>query len=140
MVERGFGDQVALIAMPPAAPTRNSPTGPTASPSAGRGLWLKPGNRVLVRSATIRRWSPAGWPLQGGRRGGQHHADAARRRIGQIVDKAEIALALCDTRLMDELCLCEKNSRFLKKVIDSTAPANHDAEIDRHRAQQAGAF
>src|SRR5215203_6077697 len=49
----------------------------------------------------------------------------------EIVDKAEITLALCDTRLMDELVACAKESRFLTKVIGFDGTANHDAELDR---------
>ncbi len=30
--------------------------------------------------------------------------------LAQIVDKAEISIALCDTRLMDELVTCAKSS------------------------------
>ncbi len=37
MVERGFGDHTALIGMAAGAPTRSSPTGPTAS----RGRWWR---------------------------------------------------------------------------------------------------
>jgi 2-aminobenzoate-CoA ligase len=51
--------------------------------------------------------------------------------LTKIVDKAEIALALCDTRLMDELVACAKDSKFLKKVIGFDGTANHDAELDR---------
>ena len=51
--------------------------------------------------------------------------------LAKIVDKAEISLALCDTRLMDELVACAKDSRFLKKVIGFDGTANHDAELDR---------
>jgi 2-aminobenzoate-CoA ligase len=51
--------------------------------------------------------------------------------LGKIVDKARISLALCDTRLMDELVVCAKNSRFLKKVVGFDGTANHDAELDR---------
>ena len=51
--------------------------------------------------------------------------------LGKIVDKAEISLALCDTRLMDEVVACAKDSRFLKKVIGFDGTANHDAELDR---------
>jgi 2-aminobenzoate-CoA ligase len=48
----------------------------------------------------------------------QHDANA-RRQLAKIVDKAEIALALCDTRLMDELVAVQR-SRFLQKVIGPT--------------------
>jgi hypothetical protein len=48
---------------------------------------------VLIRSAN----NPGDGGLlagrhQGRRGGGQHHADAARRRTAKIVDKAEISL------------------------------------------------
>jgi hypothetical protein len=51
--------------------------------------------------------------------------------LAQIVDKAKIALALCDTRLMDELVACAKDSRFLEQVVGFDGTANHDAELDR---------
>jgi 2-aminobenzoate-CoA ligase len=51
--------------------------------------------------------------------------------LGQIVDKAEISLALCDTRLMEELVACSKTSAFCKTVIGFDGTANHDAELDR---------
>ncbi|MEE4239361.1 MAG: AMP-binding protein, partial [Anderseniella sp.] len=51
--------------------------------------------------------------------------------LNRIVDKAEVSLALCDTRMMDEIVACAKDSRFLKKVIGFDGTANHDAELDR---------
>ena len=51
--------------------------------------------------------------------------------LAKYVDKAEIEFALCDTRLMEELVICAKESRFLKKVIGFDGTANHDAELDR---------
>jgi 2-aminobenzoate-CoA ligase len=51
--------------------------------------------------------------------------------LGKIVDKAEVTLALCDTRLMDELVNCAKTSKHLKQVIGFDGTANHDAELDR---------
>jgi 2-aminobenzoate-CoA ligase len=53
------------------------------------------------------------------------------RELAQIVDKAQLALALCDTRLMDELVACAKQSRFLEQVVGFDGTANHDAELDR---------
>jgi 2-aminobenzoate-CoA ligase len=53
------------------------------------------------------------------------------RELAQIVDKAQLALALCDTRLMDELVACAKDSRFLEQVVGFDGTANHDAELDR---------
>jgi 2-aminobenzoate-CoA ligase len=51
--------------------------------------------------------------------------------LTKIVDKAEVSLALCDTRALDELVACAKDSQFLNKVIGFDGTANHDAELDR---------
>jgi 2-aminobenzoate-CoA ligase len=51
--------------------------------------------------------------------------------LSKIVDKAEIGLALTDSRIADELVACSKGSRFLKKVVNFDGTANHDAELDR---------
>ena len=60
--------------------------------------------------------------------------------LGKIVDKAEVKLALCDTRLMDELVTCAKTSKFLKQVIGFDGTANHDAELDRIALTKAVKF
>jgi 2-aminobenzoate-CoA ligase len=51
--------------------------------------------------------------------------------LAQIVDKAEVQFALCDTRLMEELVACGKASNYLKTIIGFDGTANHDAELDR---------
>ena len=51
--------------------------------------------------------------------------------LSKIVDKAEIALALTDSRIADELVACAKTSRFLKQVVNFDGTSNHDAELDR---------
>ena len=45
--------------------------------------------------------------------------------------KAEIKLALCDHRILDELVACAEGSSFLKSVVGFDGTANHDAELDR---------
>lgn len=93
---------------------------------------VTPGNRVLIRSAN----NPAMvacW-LAATKAGAVVVNTMPMLRAGEltaIVDKAEIALALCDTRLMDELVACGKDSRFLNKIIGFDGTANHDAELDR---------
>src|ERR1700674_3439936 len=93
---------------------------------------IKPGNRILIRSAN----NPAMvacW-LAATKAGAVVVNTMPMLRAGElskIVDKAEIGLALCDTRLMDELVACAKDSRYLKKVIGFDGTANHDAELDR---------
>jgi 2-aminobenzoate-CoA ligase len=51
--------------------------------------------------------------------------------LSKIVDKAEVGLALTDSRIVDELVACAKQSRFLKQVVPFDGTHNHDAELDR---------
>jgi len=133
MVERGFGDQVALIGNGRRRTYKElSDWTNRIAHALVEDYGVKPGNRVLVRSAN----NPAMvacW-LAATKAGAVVINTMPMLRAGElakIVDKAEITLALCDTRLMDELVACAKNSRFLKKVIGFDGTANHDAEIDR---------
>ena len=93
---------------------------------------LKPGNRVLIRSAN----NPAMvacW-LAATKAGAVVVNSMPMLRAGElskIIDKAEISHALCDTRLMDELVASAKESAFLKTVVGFDGTANHDAELDR---------
>lgn len=93
---------------------------------------VEPGNRVLIRSAN----NPAMvacW-LAATKAGAVVVNTMPMLRAGElakIIDKAEIKIALCDTRMMDELAICAKSSRYLEKVIGFDGTANHDAELDR---------
>ena len=133
MVEKGFGDRIALIG------NGRSRTYKELTDWSNRiahalveDYGVKPGNRVLIRSAN----NPAmvaSW-LGATKAGAVVVNTMPMLRAGelaQIVDKAEIAFALCDTRLMEELVVCERSSRFLKTVVGFDGTANHDAELDR---------
>src|ERR1700752_4600284 len=133
MVARGFGDHVALIGNGRRRTYKElSDWTNRIAHALAADYGVKPGNRVLVRSAN----NPAMvacW-LGATKAGAVVVNTMPMLRAGEltkIVDKAEITLALCDTRLMDELVACAKDSRFLKKVIGFDGTANHDAEIDR---------
>ncbi|MEM5583913.1 benzoate-CoA ligase family protein [Roseibium sp. AS2] len=95
-------------------------------------LGVKPGNRVLIRSAN----NPAMvacW-LAATKAGAVVVNTMPMLRAGElakVVDKAEIEFALCDTRLMDEMVSCAKSSPVLKKVVGFDGTSNHDAELDR---------
>jgi 2-aminobenzoate-CoA ligase len=133
MVAKGFGDRVALIG------NGRRRTYKEMADWTNRlahvlvdDLGVKPGNRVLIRSAN----NPAMvacW-LAATKAGAVVINTMPMLRAGELskyVDKAEIEFALCDTRLMEELVTCAKESRFLKKVIGFDGTANHDAELDR---------
>jgi len=133
MVERGFGDSVALIGN---GRQRTYKELADWSNRIARTLvedyGVRPGNRVLIRSAN----NPAMvacW-LGATKAGAVVVNTMPMLRAGEltaIVDKAEIALALCDTRLMEDLVACAKTSRFLRAVVGFDGTANHDAELDR---------
>ncbi len=133
MVERGFGDHTALIG------NGRSRTYKELSDWSNRiahalveDYGVKPGNRVLIRSAN----NPAMvacW-LAATKAGAVVVNTMPMLRAGEltrIVDKAEISHALCDTRLMEELVTCGKDSRFLRNIVGFDGTANHDAELDR---------
>jgi len=133
MVARGYGDHTALIGNGRRR-TYKEMTDWTnrLAHVLVEDLGVKPGNRVLIRSAN----NPAMvacW-LAATKAGAVVVNTMPMLRAGELakyVDKAEIEFALCDTRLMDEMVLCGKNSRFLKKVVGFDGTSNHDAELDR---------
>ncbi len=51
--------------------------------------------------------------------------------LAKIIAKAEISHALCDTRLMDEMLLCQEMSEHLTSVTGFDGTSNHEAELDQ---------
>ncbi|MDP2800868.1 MAG: AMP-binding protein [Phreatobacter sp.] len=85
-------------------------------------LGMVPGNRVLLRAPNNPTMVAAYLAVI--KAGGIVVATMPLLRakeLGQIVDKAEIALALCDDRLTDELTRTAAGSRFLKQVVTFSA-------------------
>ena len=133
LVEQGLGDHVALIGNGRQRTYKELTDWTNRIAHAlVEDYGVKPGNRILIRSAN----NPAMvacW-LAATKAGAVVVNTMPMLRAGElakIVEKAEISLALCDTRLMDELVACAKESNFLKKVIGFDGTANHDAELDR---------
>jgi 2-aminobenzoate-CoA ligase len=133
IVEQGMGDRTALIGNGRRRTYKELAdwTNRIAA-TLVQDYGVQPGNRVLIRSAN----NPAlvaCW-LAATKAGAVVVNTMPMLRAGEltkIVDKAEVSLALCDTRLMEEMVTCAKDSRFLKKVIGFDGTANHDAELDR---------
>jgi 2-aminobenzoate-CoA ligase len=133
MVDRGFGDHVALIGNGRRRTYKElSDWTNRIAHALVEDYGIRPGNRVLIRSANnpamVACWLAA---TKAGAVVVNTMPMLRAGELGKIVDKAEIGLALCDTRLMDELIACAKKSRFLNKVIGFDGTANHDAELDR---------
>jgi 2-aminobenzoate-CoA ligase len=133
MVEKGFGDHVALIGNGRQR-TYKELTDWTnrLAHSLVEDFGVKPGNRVLIRSgnnpAMVAVW------LAVTKAGAVAVNTMPLLRAGEltaIINKAEIGLALCDTRIADELVAAGRSSAFLRGVIGFDGTSNHDAELDR---------
>ena len=133
MVDRGFGDHTALIGNGRQRSYKELTDWTNRIAHALLADYgVRPGNRILIRSAN----NPAMvacW-LAATKAGAVVVNAMPMLRAGEltkIVDKARVTLALCDTRLMDEMVACAKDSAFLQQVIGFDGTANHDAELDR---------
>ncbi len=133
MVERGFGDRTALIGNGRRRTYKElSDWTNRLAHALVEDYSVKPGNRVLIRGpnnpAVVACW------LAATKAGAVVVNTMPMLRAGElakIVDKAEVSLALCDTRALDEMVACAKTSRYLKQVVGFDGTANHDAELDR---------
>src|SRR5215813_1832459 len=133
MVERGFGDSIALIGNGRRRTYKElTDWSNRVAHALIENYGVKPGNRVLIRSgnnpALVAAW------LAATKAGAVVVNTMPMLRAGEltkIVDKAQIALALTDTRIADELIACAKHSPFLRQVVGFDGTSNHDAELDR---------
>jgi 2-aminobenzoate-CoA ligase len=132
-VERGFGDRIALIGNGRRRTYKElTDWSNRLAHALVENYGVKPGQRVLIRSgnnpALVAAW------LAATKAGAVVVNTMPMLRAGElakIVDKAEISLALCDSRIADELIACAKTSKFLKQVVSFDGTSNHDAELDR---------
>ena len=132
-VERGFGDRIALIGNGRRRTYKElTDWSNRLAHALVENYGVKPGDRVLIRSgnnpALVAAWLAA---TKAGAVVVNTMPMLRAGELGKIVDKAEISLALCDSRIADELIACAKNSRFLKQVVNFDGTSNHDAELDR---------
>lgn len=133
IVERGGGDHTALIGNGRRRTYKElSDWTNRLAHALMEDYGVQPGNRVLIRSANnpamVACWLAA---TKAGAVVVNTMPMLRATELHKIVDKAEVKLALCDTRIMDELVACGKDSRFLEKVVGFDGTANHDAELDR---------
>jgi 2-aminobenzoate-CoA ligase len=133
LVEQGHGDRIALIGNGRQRTYKElADWSNRLAHALVENYGVEPGNRVLIRSgnnpALVAAW------LAATKAGAVVVNTMPMLRAGElskIVDKAEIALALTDSRIADELVACAKTSRFLRQVVNFDGTSNHDAELDR---------
>src|SRR5277367_6385963 len=117
IVAQGYGDRVALIGNGRRRTYKElSDWTNRIAHALVEDFGVKPGNRILIRAANnpalVACWLAA---TKAGAVVVNTMPMLRAGELGQIVDKAEVSLALCDTRLMDEIVTCAKDSKFLKQ-------------------------
>jgi 2-aminobenzoate-CoA ligase len=133
LVEKGFGDHTALIGNGRRRTYKElADWSNRLAHALVENYGVKPGNRVLIRSgnnpALVAAW------LAATKAGAVVVNTMPLLRAGElakIINKAEVRLALTDSRIADELVACAKESKFLKQVVNFDGTANHDSELDR---------
>lgn len=133
MVKKGFGDNVALAGIGRQRTYRElSEWTSQLAHVLVDDLGVRPGNRVLIRSANnpafVACWLAV---TKVGAVAVNTMPMLREAELLKYVEKAEITHALCDARLMDELAECKEKSSYLKTVVDFDGTALHDAELDR---------
>ena len=133
MVGAGFGDHTALIG------NGRQRTYKELADWTNRiahvlvdNLGVKPGNRVLIRSANnpamVACWLAA---TKAGAVVVNTMPMLRAAELTKYVEIADIEYALCDTRLMEDMLACQEQTSILKHVVGFDGTSNHDAELDR---------
>lgn len=102
-------------------------------------LGMEPGNRVLLRGGNSVAMALAFLAVV--KAGGIAVATMPllrARELGDIIDKAQPTLALCDARLLDELVLARKERPVLATVVPFNAPNAEGSMESRAAAKPAG--
>jgi 2-aminobenzoate-CoA ligase len=102
---------------------------------------LKPGNRVLIRSANnpamVACWLAA---TKAGAVVVNTMPLLRAKELEQVVDMAEVTHVLCDTRLMDEITHFAPDSSYIDHVVGFDGTSNQDAELDRLALEKSVKF
>ena len=133
MVAKGFGDNTALIG------NGRRRTYKELADWTNRlahvlveDLGVKPGNRVLIRSANnpamVACWLAA---TKAGAVVVNTMPMLRASELAKYVDKAQITHALCDSRLIEEMTVCADLCTQKISVTTFDGTSNHDAELDR---------
>ncbi|MCK0070016.1 AMP-binding protein [Kordiimonas laminariae] len=133
MVEKGFGDRIALIGHGRMRTYKElADWSNRIANTLVDDFGVKPGNRVLIRSqnnpAMVAVW------LAVTKVGAVAVNTMPMLRAGElakIVERAEIKLALCEMRIIEEMNLCHAASEMLESVISFDGMTGHEGQLDR---------
>ena len=143
MVEKGFGDRIALVGQGRA---RSYAELADWTSRIARALvedyGVRPGNRILIRSpntpALVACWLGA---TKAGAVVVNTMPLLRKKELLQHTEKAEIGLALCDLRMLEEMEACLADSAHLKRIVTFDGTAGLTGELDiAAAAKPAGPF
>ncbi len=133
MVDKGFGDHTALIGNGRRRTYKELTDWTNRIAHVLRDdFGILPGNRVLIRSANnpamVACWLAA---TKVGAVVVNTMPMLRASELGKVIDKAEVTLALCDSRLVQELAGAMETSEHLQKIVEFDGTANHNSELDQ---------
>jgi len=133
MVDKGFGDHTALIGNGRRRTYKELTDWSNRIAHVLRDdFGILPGNRVLIRSANnpamVACWLAA---TKVGAVVVNTMPMLRASELSKVIDKAEVTLALCDSRLVQELADAMETSEHLQKIVEFDGTANHNAELDQ---------
>lgn len=143
MVGKGFGDRVALVGQGRERTYRELADWTSRiARTLVEDYGIKPGNRILIRSAN----TPAlvaCW--LGATKAGAVVVNTMpllrTKELRQHLDKAQVRLALCDARMLDELEPCLELCPSLERIVAFDGTASLAEELDQAAAAKpAGPF
>uniref|UniRef100_Q07LM2 AMP-dependent synthetase and ligase n=1 Tax=Rhodopseudomonas palustris (strain BisA53) TaxID=316055 RepID=Q07LM2_RHOP5 len=142
VVERGLGERIALVGNGRKRSYRElSEWTNQLAHALVEDFGVRPGHRVLVRSgnnpAMVAVWIAA---CKAGAVVVNTMPMLRAGELSQIIDKAEIALALTDSRLAEDIEKAASTSAFLKRVVHFDGGATHEAELDRAALAKSNSF
>lgn len=142
MVETGFGDHTALIGNGRRRTYKElSDWTNRIANTLVEDYDLKPGNRVMIRSANnpamVACWLAA---TKAGAVVVNTMPMLRAIELEKIVDMAEVSHVLCDTRLMEEVHAFSDENAHIRFVIGFDGTSNHDAELDRLALEKSVKF
>lgn len=140
MVARGFGDRVALVGQ---GRSRSYAELADWTSRIARVLvenyGIRPGNRILIRSpntpALVACWLGA---TKAGAVVVNTMPLLRKKELLQHTEKAQVTLALCDLRMLDEMHACMEESAFLKQIVTFDGSAALEGELDRVASAKPG--
>ena len=142
IVEKGLGDHIALIGGGRKRTYKElSEWSSQLAHVLKDDFGLVPGNRILIRGpntpAMVACWLAA---TKAGAVVVNTMPMLRANEISRIVDKAEVSIALCDFRLLDEILKSATDSQFLKRIITFDGTHSLMGELDERAKLKPKSF